>query len=79
MRYTMIQDKDGAIEIIDAGRASANTRIRALIEEGGSAVGSIDSELPLLRLRAGLTQAADQKLGAALDRLYNIKAFVQRV
>ena len=76
MRYTMIEEKDGAIEIIGMSRASANVKIQALIEDGGRAVGYIDSPLQVSYLRAGLEKRERQRKNEALGKLNKIKAFV---
>jgi len=79
MKYTLIEESDGAIEVVNVSSPPEYMRLRTPLDDGGFVVGYIDSDLPLPRLRAGLRKHESQREEDALDRLYKIKRLVLEI
>ena len=77
MRYAMIEEKDGAIEIISSRKD--NAQAREMIDAGGKVVGYIECPLQISYLRAGLEKRESQRTKAALNKLYKIKRIVREI
>lgn len=65
MRYVLIQMPNGSIDIVDNSTYIGKNKVCKLIDKGCTPVGTIESDLSVLALKAGF----EHNLGAKIDEL----------
>lgn len=79
MQYVLIQMPSGEIKIEDNSTHIGKKRVEKFCNAGAKSAGTIESHLPTIQLRRGISHEARERYKVENAKLYSLRRFIDEL